>query len=164
MLEAIKRKKAVFQEQNCKFFIYGPDYKNRRQVVKKLIKDNDVQDIVTLSDAVIGAEKEKILLNADIFIQTSRSEGMPLGILEALSYGVPCLVTDGTCLGDIIQKYNAGWVAQTRSESIAEKLVEAITENNLWSEKSKNSVKLIEDNFSWENISKKTIDEYERLK
>ena len=163
MLEAIRQKKDYFIENNCKLYIYGPDYTNERKVVKKLIEDNNVQDIVTISDAVLGTEKEKALLNADIFIQTSRFEGMPLGILEALSYGVPCLITEGTNVGNYVKKYNAGWVAKTNSNSIADKISQAIFERKLWKEKSVNAVNLVNENFSWEEISKQAIRDYERL-
>ena len=163
MLEAISQKKDYCIENNCKFYIYGPDYINWREIVKQLIENNNVQDIVTISDAVSGTEKEKTLLNADIFIQTSRFEGMPLGILEALSYGVPCLITEGTNVGNYVKKYNAGWVAKTNSNSIADKISQAIFERKLWKEKSVNAVNLVNENFSWEEISKQAIRDYERL-
>ena len=162
MIKAIKIKKDFLKKNNCKFFIYGPDYKNRRKIVEKLIDDNNVQDIVTISNAVSGTEKERILVNADIFIQTSRVEGMPLGILEALSYGIPCLITKGTNLGDYVENYDAGWVAETKSVSIANKIVEAISDDNIWMKKSQNCISLIEKEFSWEEISKQTVEEYKR--
>lgn len=162
MLEAISQKKDYFKENNCKFYIYGPDYANRRKVVKKLIEHNNVQDIVTLLDAVSGAEKEQTLLNADIFIQTSRFEGMPLGILEALSYGIPCLVTEGTNVGDYIENYNAGWVAKTNSISIADKLTEVIFEKKIWKEKSQNAIKLVKENFTWKTIGERTVKNYSK--
>lgn len=164
MFGAIKIQKDILKENNCKFYIYGPDYKNRRKEVKQLIEDNGVQDIVFLFDAVSGSEKERIILDADVFIQTSRMEGMPLGVLEAISYGIPCLVTLGTNLGEMIEKYDAGWVAETNAESIANKLTETILDCNKWINKSKNAISLIEENFKWEKISKQTIEQYERLK
>lgn len=161
MLEAIRMKKDYFKENDCRFFIYGPDYKNRRQVVKKLISDNNVQDIVSLLPAVSGAKKEEILLNTDIFIQTSRFEGMPLSILEALSYGVPCLITEGTNMGEYVKSCDAGWVAKTDSSSISEQLFKSVSDVNLKS-KSANAVKLIETHFNWDNIAKNTIDNYKK--
>ena len=77
-----------------------------------------MEDLVELHEAIDGSEKEAELLSADVFIQTSRSEGMSMGILEALSYGVPCLVTRGTNLGEIIEQYDAGWVAETNAEYV----------------------------------------------
>ena len=32
----------------------------------------------------------------DLFIHTFRFEGHPIAVLEALSYGIPCLLTPGT--------------------------------------------------------------------
>lgn len=163
MLEAINQKKDYFKENNCKFYIYGPDYANRRKTVKKLIENNKVQDIVTLLDAVSGAEKECTLLNTDIFIQTSRFEGMPLGILEALSYGLPCIVTEGTNTGEIIKKYNAGWVSETNPESIAKAMVKAVSDRCKWNSKSNNGIKLVEENFAWNKIAKKAVRDYEEI-
>lgn len=42
---------------------------------------------------VFGQEKEKLLRNADAFILPSYSEGMPVAVLEAWSYGLPVLMT-----------------------------------------------------------------------
>ena len=74
-------------------YIY-PDYQGRYDHVEGLINDSDVGDIIKLHHEVTGEVKEKLLLDSDIFIQTSRFEGMPLGIIEALSYGIPCLITE----------------------------------------------------------------------
>lgn len=164
LMEAVKIQKNFLSENKCKIYIYGPNYKKCRQKFKQLIENSGVQDIVSLLDAVSGTEKEKILLDADVFIQTSRMEGMPLGILEALSYGLPCLVTEGTNTGELIRKYNAGWVADTNSKSIAENLYKAILDWDNWVNKSKNAINLIEEKFNWEKVSKETINEYERLK
>lgn len=83
-----------------------------------------------------------------------------MGILEALSYGVPCLVTKGTNLGEIIEKYDAGWVAETTAESIADKLEQAVSEKDKWKMKSRNARKLIEDNFEWGKVAAYAIEKY----
>lgn len=62
-------------------------------------------------------------------------EGMPMGILEAASYGLPCLITEGTMLGESVKKYDAGWVAQTNAESIAEHLKTAVYDWENWYKK-----------------------------
>lgn len=163
MIEAIKIKKEYFQEKKCKFYIYGPDYQNRRENAKRLIEENGVESLVYLLDAVRDKEKEDILLGTDIFIQTSRSEGMPLGILEALSYGVPCLITKGTNMGEYVETYNAGWVAETNADSIAEQLQWAVAEEGEYLEKSKNAVRLIQEEFEWDAIAKDTVKIYESI-
>lgn len=143
--------------------IYGPDYKGRYANVHQMIVERDLNDIVSLHPKITGNEKERVLLQSDIFIQTSRSEGMPLGILEALSYGLPCLITDGTNLGEILKENNAGWCAQTDAESIAVQMKQAIQERNLWRKKGENGRKLVEDNFSWDLVITSTLKQYNKI-
>lgn len=162
LIEAVGSEKEYLIKNKCEFYIYGPDAKGRYAHIKELIKVNGVENLVKLRGSVFGEEKEKILLDADIFIQTSRFEGMPMGILEALSYGIPCLITDGTTLGDFVRESNSGWVAETNIESIVKKIKQSLGEKTMWKEKSINAVKLIEDCFEWDAISKNTINEYKK--
>ena len=111
---------------------------------------------------IIGHEKEEKLLEADIFIQTSRHEGMPMGILEALSYGVPCLITKGATLGEYISDYDAGWVSDTNAKSLSKTIIEAVQNRDSWLKKGKNAVALINENFEWDKVSKYAIDNFSK--
>lgn len=162
MISAVASKKEHLKANKCRFFIYGPDYNGRYAHVESLIKENNVEDIITLSHEVTGTEKENILSDTDVFIQTSRTEGMPLGIIEALSYGIPVLITEGTALGDYVRNADAGWVAATDVASVAEALECAVSERSTLAEKSQNAVKLANDEFSWNRISQKTVEEYKK--
>ena len=148
---------------NVRVNMYGPNYVTWHKQIINMIRKHNVKELVFLHNGVESKEKERLFLEADIFIQTSRFEGMPMGILEALSYGLPCLVTEGTNIGENIKEYNAGWVAETNINSIADKLVKAIFDRNLWTEKSQNSIRLVEENYFWNEISKQAIKDYERV-
>ena len=161
--EAICAVSADLRKSCCEVDFYGPNYLGWCDDLAEQIAQRDISDIARANGPVYGEEKERILLNADIFIQTSRFEGMPLGILEALSYGLPCLVTRGTNLGEIIEKYDAGWVAETDARSVSETLLRALEERDRWEEKSRNAVRLIEENFRWDAVAKQTIEEYKKV-
>ena len=163
MLSAIGENADKLRKNNVTMDLFGPSNQDKKSKVKYFIETNGVLDIVYLNDAVVGEEKTQKLLGCDIFIQTSRSEGMPMGILEALSYGVPCLVTEGTNLGELIKKYDAGWVAKTEVESISATIEQAIYERHFWIEKSKNARRLIQENFVWEKIARETITNYKQI-
>lgn len=163
LIEAVGNAKEEMKKNNCTLDIYGPDLQGRYKQVEDLIEKYNVNDIVTLHHEIMGEEKKKVLLNSDIFIQTSRHEGMPLGILEALSYGIPCLVTKGTNLGEDIIKYNAGWCAENNSTSIANLIYEGITSRKSFVEYRNNSIELINGKYSWSKIGKETIELYKQM-
>ena len=163
MLDAFKENEALMKANNAKLYIYGPDLNGRYAALEEMISERSLGGIVILNHEVSGQEKEDILLDADVFIQTSRSEGMPMGILEALSYGLPCLVTEGTTLANIIEKYDAGWAASTDTESIAIKIRDVINGRERFLIKSRSAAELIARNFEWAVVANKTVQLYRDL-
>ena len=163
MIRAAARCGDVFRQRNATFHLYGPNKGKRYEHIVSLINEYQVSDFVTISPAISGAEKETAILDSDLFIQTSRTEGMPMGILEALSYGLPCIVTDGTTLGELIEESNAGWRCETNAESVAKNLVLALEQTALYEEKSANARRIAAQKFSWEEIASATVAQYESL-
>ncbi len=163
MIEAVRLSSEVLRENNATINVYGPDYQGRYANLQRLVSENEVGDLVKLHHEVSGAEKEQILLDADVFIQTSRFEGMPMGILEAMSYGLPCLVTKGTTLSEFICENNAGFTTETDAQSIAKAFCSALEEKTTLLEKSKNAKLAVERAFSWNEISSNTIEKYTKI-
>lgn len=163
MVKAIALEKGFLKEHNCKFDIFGPDCFGRGDKIRKLISENNVGDLVRLNTEVSGKEKEDILLESDVFIQTSRFEGMPMGILEALSYGLPVIITEGTGLTDIVKKYGAGYCAENTAESIAVAIKNAVTERLRFKNMSLNAIDLVTENFKWSRVAKNTVSKYGEL-
>lgn len=163
LIEAISINKEFLKENGCVFELYGPDYKGNYAHIQELIAKYKVDGLIKLSHGVSGEQKEEILLNADVFIQTSRFEGMPMGILEALSYGIPCLVTEGTTLSDDIVKCDAGWGGCGDVESIGQTIIQAVRDREVYSVKSRNACVLVEEKFVWEVVTKRNLEVYEEL-
>lgn len=158
LLEAINLIEDELLRRNIEFRFYGYDY-----------NDGTVERIVSASSLckyygyVLSAEKEKAFLETNIFILTSRSEGMPVSILEALSYGIPCILTPQTNMAEIIEKYKCGWVTELTPHDISIMILKAVDEF-------KNNYKVLKDNaikasldYSWDVIAKKSIAMYEFL-
>ena len=151
MLDAFKLLMNSPYKDECELHIYGPDYQGRYAHLEQMIAERSLNEIVTLNPGIFGVEKENVLLDSDVFIQTSRTEAMPMGILEALSYGLPCVITTGTTMGDFVKNQNAGWVADTNPQSVFENIVQALDEREALGEKSNNAKDVIRQNFAWEN-------------
>lgn len=143
--------------------IYGPDSEGSKKDLMALVEKYDCQSKIFVHDAVFGEDKAKKYNECDLFIQTSRSEGLPLGLLEAMSYGVPVIATEGTNLTALIEKYNAGYTARTNVESIAQTLIFAIDTLDEWGEKSSNAYRAVKEEFAWSIIAEKSIKIYSEL-
>ena len=159
LIAAINKEEAFLKEKGCTIEIHGTGGER----LKELIQEACVGDLVRLEQPISGEEKKQAYLNADYFIQTSRVEGLPLSILEAMSYGLPCIITEGTCFGDVFRKRNAGWVADTNVSSIADTLKKALEEAEQLPKKSKNCMETIKEEFTWEIVTKKALQEYSHL-
>lgn len=61
-------------------------------------------------------------LSGKIMVLLSRYEGFPMTILEALTYGNPCLVTEGTNMLNEIVENRLGWGTTTEPDQIAKDL------------------------------------------
>ena len=163
MMEAVEKEKDFLREKGCTFSVYGPDYQGRFENLEYIISQLKIGDIVKLHHQITGKKKENVLLNADVFVQTSRTEGMPMGILEALSYGLPCIVTEGTTLAEKINDANAGWGCETSVESVAKALHQAVEEKATLMEKSKNASAFVAGEFCWDTVAKETLEKYKNL-
>ncbi len=163
MLDVIEVENNFIRKNNTKFYIYGPNNKKEMCHLQKWVQERNINDIVELSEGISGERKKEVLLDTDIFIQTSRFEGMPMGILEALSYGIPCLITEGTTLGEMVEKADAGWKTETTSYDIAIAIRKVILQRDKWKEKGKNARKFVERMFNWDVIAKDTIKMYQKI-
>lgn len=144
--------------------VYGPDILGRKEHLLGLIENEQVGDIISVNAEISGEQKKSVLLDTDLFIQTSRFEGMPLGILEAMAYAIPCVVTEGTTLAGKIETAKAGWNAGESAETIAKALERALAQKSEWKEIGKAGRHLVETEYSWDSIMKDTLSKYMELK
>lgn len=165
LIQAFAKEKAFLKANRCTLDIYGPDDDRGTcyaETVQNMIRSENADGLVTLHSAAYGEEKTRVLLDSDIYIQTSRNEGMPMGILEALSIGLPCLVTKGTTLDRLVSKYDAGWTAETNSDAVAQALKTAVAQKNLLTKKSANALQSIQE-FEWNKVAKTAVNAYGKL-
>ena len=80
---------------------------------KKIIKKNDMQNIVQYVRWVTGVEKKELFLNSDIMLLPSYSEGLPISLLEGVSYSMPLVSTHVGGIPDIINKSFLGIISKS---------------------------------------------------
>ena len=75
-------------------------------------------------------EVASILGSADLYVQTSRWEGLPISVIQALAAGVPCIVND--CVGnrDAVTNESTGYVVRS-VEQTSEKVLRILDDGGL---------------------------------
>ena len=78
--------------------------------LRQIIKDNHLEDIVHFHGWVSGDDKIRLLNTADAFILPSYTEGVPISILEAETYGLPILATTVGGIPEIVSDGGNGFL------------------------------------------------------
>lgn len=154
LLEALK----ILSGRGCqkfKLFVYANPNDPDLPVFKKVIAG--MSDIIEYWGPVYGKEKKERLQKADIFILTSRYDGMPMGVLEALSFGVPCILTPGTNMADEVAAAGAGWKTEFSAKSVAETIELAVKEMQQNQRKYHHAAHEFSKRFNWINIAKQYV-------
>lgn len=95
------------------------------------------------------------------YISTSRWEAMPLGVMEAMSWGIPVIATDVTGNIDLIEHNKTGFLFDIHNPNqAAEFLVLLSKDYNLWKRLSLASKEKIEKNFSLTKMADETKNVY----
>ena len=88
----------------------------------KIITDLDIKDKVTMTGLIPREEVYRYLINSDIFINPALWEGMPIGVLEAMSCRLPVLLSDIPPHKEIEDNSDEKFICSTDEEYI-EKII-----------------------------------------
>lgn len=143
--------------------LIGPDWKGNQRVLENLTAQLGISDSVFFLGPIYGREKFDALAIADVYIQTSRWEGVPFSVLEALACGKPCIVTHGTNVGQDVLDYNAGLVAsEPNPDKIADRITKIVSIENL-TKMGINARRLIKEKYDWSKIAETICIAYENV-
>lgn len=159
LIDAVDKERDTLTANNFTLDLYGPDLNGAVAELENRIKQKHLTEIIHIHDSVFGEEKKKILEETDVFIMTSRFEGHPMGLIEALSFGIPSLVTEGTNMSVEIEEANAGWNAGNSVEEIAKTLGEMCADKDLFHDMGDNAIKLAQ-RYDWKTIAQKTHEQF----
>ena len=142
--------------------LYGSRDKDRL-LLEQQCETNGLDKVLAIHGPVYGKMKEEVLQQADLFLATSRFEGHPMAVLEAMSQGVAILATPGTNVAKEIDEKEAGWAVELEFKDIGEAILRAFEHKEELARRGRNARKLIEGEYTWDKIAKKTLAEYMRL-
>lgn len=157
-LESVFNSKSKLAKKNVQFSFFG--FGKDTDKLKTLIKKYEINSLVKFKGSVFGENKEEAFKKHHIFILTSRNEGMPMGVIEALNMGLPCLLTPNTNLSDLVKNNKAGWEVNLSQNSISEGLFKSIYDYRADHKTYINNARNLAKSFWWENLTEIYRKEY----
>lgn len=144
---------------NIKLMLIGDgDLSNRLQ---KLVKNLGVDGNIIFTGLVSRERVYQLMKEADGFVMNSLSEGLSVALLEAMAFGLPCILSNipsfketvrGCNIGEFIEKNNVRFVAEAFIRFIS-------TDRNRLQKKGEIAKQLVRDFYSIEN----TVKAYENI-
>lgn len=105
---------AKLNNANVHYFICGngPEKNNLKKLTKKLNIDNNVHFLGFRTDI------KELLKASDIFLFTSKQEGLPRSLMEAMASGLPCIASRIRGNTDLIENSNCGFLCNSIDDYI----------------------------------------------
>ncbi len=117
--------------------------------LKKRCSELKIEDSVTFKGWINGKEKIQLLEECQMLVLPSYNEGLPIAILEAISYGMPVISTDvGDISSAVIDKKNGYLIRPGEVNQLADRIERISNNRNLYEEMSSESKKIAEKYFS----------------
>jgi len=137
----------------------GDERKSLEEMVIKL----HLEKVVIFNGEIPNKDVPKYLVQGDVFVLPSLSEGFPNVILEAMAAGLPIVSTNVNGLSEIIRNEENGYLVEPKNpQQLADKLLQ-ILKNPIQSKKySNNNIEKVE-KYSWKNVIKYLEDVYMKV-
>ncbi len=108
--------------------LVGKDQDGRRAMLETMAKDLGIADRVHFLGLLDHGEIAGLIAEADLFVLTSHSEGIPVAVMEAMAGGTPVLAPRVTGLPELVAENSSGWLVDSSSpEAIAEAMSFALS-------------------------------------
>jgi len=163
LLDALAILKSQSDAPVCRLFIVGPFFSKRdKKRCLSIIRSYRLTDTVKLLGPKYEEEKWTYFLACDVYVQTSRSEGMPMAVLEAMALKRPCLVSSRTRVGSIVTE-GGGWECEPSPKSIAKKIRSIYEKKESLRARGEQSRDLIRTRFTWRKVAQQMLEEYAKI-
>lgn len=136
--------------------VVGADVEGVLDDYKKFVKEKNIVEKVKFLGTVDNVKE--LLDKSDLFILTSRTEALPISVIEAISMGVPAIVTNVGGNPDIISDEIEGFLVEPGDyTTIAEKILFLYNNPTILREMSKNARKKAVAQFDFDYMMEQYI-------
>jgi len=149
------------------FVLIGPSTLAYNRELSKIRKLKNTRIINFTPENLTGYfDKKKIAVfkETDLFLMPSRTDAFGIAFLEAWAAGKPVIGANIGATPEVIRNNIDGFLVEyDNPEDIAEKVVSMLRNNKLRKRMGNAGQLKVRENYSWDNIAKKTHDVYKNL-
>lgn len=154
-------------EENILYIIAGDGEK--RDGIKRIIKNKNLGKKIKLLGYVSDMDREILYNTADLYVKPNikvegTMEGFGLVVIEAASCKLPVIASDLEGLKDAIKDGQNGFLVESKNTNAwVEKINELLSDDNFRREFGEKARQFVIENYSWERISRKYLEEIEKI-
>lgn len=147
LLKAIKLLKDELGAQKFKVVIAGSGVEEENLKIES--HTLEIDNVVEFVGWIDGERKTRLLKSCQLLVLPSYNEGLPIAIIEAMSYGMPIVSTDvGDIPSAVLDGENGFLIKPGDISGLKERMRKVISSKSLYSELSLNAKKVCQSRFS----------------
>ena len=117
---------------------------------------------IVLTGFLTGEPLQELYSHAGLFVLPSYYEGLPIVLLEAMSYGLLCLASDIPANREVVGLSEERFFKAGDVQALAGKIGEFI-DRPLTEEERKRQMDMMAEWYNWERIAERTLEVYRRV-
>ncbi|ANV87367.1 glycosyltransferase [Picosynechococcus sp. PCC 7117] len=162
-IEILIQALAQLVDQRFTFLIAGSGDPNYENEIYTCLQQSGIGDRTRMLGFIEGEKKDLLLQGADLFALTSYSENFGIAVLEALAAGLPCVVTPGVALSEVIKQQDLGMVPEMNEAAIANAIRTCLLQPEVTKEKGDRARQFIVENYTWDKIAANLVEIYDAI-
>lgn len=148
---------------------------NGQDVFLFLVGDGELRLTIEQQVAELGLKKcvkmlgmrsdvDKLLFEADVFVMSSKREGLPMVLMEAMSCGLPVISTDVGGISEIVRDQVSGLLVEPgRPACLAKAIEQLLGRSDVGALLGKKARKIIVEKYSLEATAKNYVQLYDQI-
>ncbi|MGN0181277.1 MAG: glycosyltransferase family 4 protein, partial [Candidatus Ornithomonoglobus sp.] len=131
------------------------------EFMNEVKKSAETDNRIMFTGFVQGQEMEELYSNAYLYVLPSDLEGMPISLLEAMSYGNCCLVSDIPECTEVVED-KAVTFKRGDAEDLCDKLQLLCDNSEIVQSYKDNASDYICERYNWDEVVDKTLELYKK--
>jgi glycosyltransferase involved in cell wall biosynthesis len=142
----------------------GPDYDGYGEVVRRLVRENRIEERVVFTGMLEGRQRIEALVDADLFVLPSHHENFGIVVAEAMAAGAPVLVSREVNLWNEVVAACAGSAVSGDVAELAREMERWMGDRERRAAASRAGRAYALAHYDWNTIARHWADHYARLR